>query len=171
VTIDPGMAAIGAAAIAAISGGIGAVVAYVLEGRRIASADRRQEALDRAERVRRMELLRIDHTRREVERTRHQVMAMRSGESAVIPFADILERSDLRLIGDVAAATAFVAVTRRIADECMSELMTMGAIVGRPLTSKEQNDLADLRVAVMDALDAQERRALRDEPLIVLKRV
>jgi hypothetical protein len=75
------------------------------------------------------------------------------------------------LIGDEAAATAFVRVTRRIADECMVELTTRGSIEGRPLTPPEQNELADVRVAIMDALDAQERRVLRDEPMVVLKRV
>jgi hypothetical protein len=84
VTLDPGLAAIAAAAIAAASAGVGATIAHLLEGRRIGAADRRQQARDRAERLRRMELMRIDHTRREVERTRFQVIAMRSGESAVI---------------------------------------------------------------------------------------
>ena len=115
--------------------------------------------------------MRIDHTRRELERGRFQVIAMRSGESAVIPFADILERSDLRLVGEAEAATAWVRVTRRIADECMAELTATGVVRGRALTPQEQNELADIRAAVMDALDAQERRVLNDSPMIVLERI
>lgn len=56
MTIDPGLAVIGAAAIAALAAGVGAVIAYLLEGHRVAAAERRQDARDRAKRLRRLEV-------------------------------------------------------------------------------------------------------------------
>jgi hypothetical protein len=167
MTIDAGSAALVVAVITLGSGAIGGLIQRKFAADDRQGAEARLEARERKARLREYELRRIDHTRRQIERARSTVIAAMAGK-ATEPLGD-LELSDMALVGDKKAAQQFGRLLVGLAGSLNDHLTKTGRLPTRLPTPDEHNHLVEARYQVMKALDAQERRALADEPLILLE--
>ncbi len=145
----------------------GNALQFVLEERRRAQSEARIDAKESEARIRAFELRRIDHTRRSLERTR--LKALHLFDDQVVPDeGEMLELSDFRLIGDAEAARLWHVIVTRLTKEGAEVFEQGGPVPIKLLNAADRTDMALARNAVLTALDAQERRALRGEPLVIL---
>jgi hypothetical protein len=166
--VDQGVAILAAGLLAILGGIAGASLQFVLgnQGRR---EDRDfLEAKEKRARIRDYELRRIHHTRRQLERARLATIGVMTGRSSEKELAEALEDSDMQVVGDAAAAAAWAAIIVRLAGEAEAHLGRTGQLPVRLLTAEESQEMVVARAGVTQALDAQERRALADEPLAIL---
>jgi hypothetical protein len=166
--VDQGVAIVAAGLLAILGGLAGAALQFILGERRRREDRAYLGASEKRARIRDYELRRINHTRRQLERTRLTTISVIAGKSSENEPADALEHSDMRVIGDADAAAAWVAIIMRLAGEAEAHLRRTGQLPIRLLTAEESQEIVVARNSVMHALDAQERRALADEPLAVL---
>jgi hypothetical protein len=170
MNIDPGLAIVGAALLTILGGIGGAALTYVLGAQQRRDDRAYLEASEKRARIREYELRRIHDTRRQLERVRIATMAVLAGKASLPELDELLEHSDVRVVGDPAAEKAWAEVTTRLVKEAADYLIREGHPMVRLPTDAESNALVSAREGVMRALDAQERRALADEPLIISAR-
>jgi hypothetical protein len=168
MTIDPGIAAVAIALFTILGGAAGAVIQRFLAAKDRREAEMRLDERERRARFREYELKRIDHTRRQVERARLLTIDALAGKT-IDAGAPELELSDMALVGDAVAARRFGTILVELAGDMRSHMDRTGQLPVRLMTDEEQTRMLEAREAVMAALDAQERRALADEPILILK--
>lgn len=165
--IDQGTAIIAAGLLAILGGVAGGAFQYILSEQRRRDDRTYLDAKERRARVREYDLRRIDHTRRQLERTRQAVLGLVAGRTTIDELSEVLEHADMRVVGDARAASRWSKAVRSLADGASRQFEQTGRLPTRMLTDEENKEIVEAREAVMHALDVQERRVLADEPLLL----
>jgi hypothetical protein len=122
-----------------------------------------------------------DHNLRRINETRMQLVSMLDGIAAaldkdsgkaqrLLAQADDQLFANARLVGDVealaAAAEALVRIQLPVREHPVAVAVQLA--VSNPWSQEDRDALRDARTKVLSALEQQQERALRDEPLVVL---
>ncbi len=173
-TVVAALVSLAGIALAALAGVIGAIAGARIGASAMVREGERQRADAAAARVREFNVRRIEDTRAQLTAIADAFLAIMDKRMAVaqsrLDEVNTPLLANARLVGDrdalAALARAVVEVAAAFPSNWLSRAFAM--LAKSPFTADHRSAMQDARSGVLNALERQQIRALRDEPLLEL---